>query len=385
MLKVLEEGRRPGESEDDTKRLAHAAVVLLQLDPLDVRIQADRIIWPMLGQHSDPRVRSYLIHRLSRVGLNPQILIEQYGREQDDWARRALLLSLGEIPASRLPAQQAQDFVEKLLRTYQKDPDPGIHSAIDWLLRSWGQAKRLKIDDEKLAGHEPGVCRWFVTKHQGHTLAMINYSFALATKEVTVRQFQEFLKSNPNAAPRWKALLDKADPDEPIVGVTWFEAAQYCRWLSEIEDVPEQQKCYPPIDQIKEGMTLQADHLKRTGYRLPTEAEWENACRAGANTSRHYGVAEELLRDYAWYADNSKGRICPVGSKKPNDFGLFDMLGNAGEWCQRAPPVPSSGDGFLRGGTYASGAADVRSVAREPFPMQYRTSLAGLRVARTCR
>ena len=130
---------------------------------------------------------------------------------------------------------------------------------------------------------------------------------------------------------------------------------------------------------------MQADCLSRTGYRLPTETEWEEACRAGANTCRHYGTDDELLGDYAWYGDNSRGRTWPVGSKKPNDFGLFDMLGNASEWCQDAPPMTASGNGFLRGGTYASGAAHVHSAARDEFPRQFRTSFAGLRVARTCR
>src|SRR5262245_18114614 len=112
--------------------------------------------------------------------------------------------------------------------------------------------------------------------------------------------------------------MDKSDRDEPIIGVTWFEAAQYCRWLSEQERIAKDQMCYPPVDQIKEGMIMPADYLARTGHRLPTEAEWESVCRAGAGTSRHYGVAEELLRDYAWYAQNAHGRAHPVGSKKPN-------------------------------------------------------------------
>src|SRR5438094_7675754 len=92
--------------------------------------------------------------------------------------------------------------------------------------------------------------------------------------------------------------------------------------------------CYPPIDQIKKGMTLPADYLQRSGYRLPTEAEWEYACRAGAVTSRYYGESEELLGKYAWYGSNSAGHTWPVGMLKPNDLGLFDMHGNVYTWCQ---------------------------------------------------
>ena len=95
------------------------------------------------------------------------------------------------------------------------------------------------------------------------------------------------------------------------------------------------------------------DFLNRTGYRLPTEAEWEYACRAGAVTSRCYGETEELLPNYAWYSENSKGRSRPVGSLKPNDFGLFDMHGNGWQWCNNiagdhpAPPVGGSVDDWL--------------------------------------
>jgi formylglycine-generating enzyme required for sulfatase activity len=72
------------------------------------------------------------------------------------------------------------------------------------------------------------------------------------------------------------------------------------------------------------------------GYRLPTEAELEYACRAGAVTSRYYRQAEELLAEYGWYLKNSKERSWPLGGKKPNDLGLFDMHGNVWNWCQES-------------------------------------------------
>src|SRR4029079_370389 len=91
----------------------------------------------------------------------------------------------------------------------------------------------------------------------------------------------------------------------PQILMTWFEAAQYCNWLSQQDSIPKEEWCYPTLDEIKEGMTLPKDYLHRTGYRMPTEAEWEYATRAGASTSRFYGEAEELLREYALYTGST--------------------------------------------------------------------------------
>jgi formylglycine-generating enzyme required for sulfatase activity len=232
-------------------------------------------------------------------------------------------------------------------------------------------------------------------------LRHIPRSFAIATKEVTVEQFRAFLKDNPEVhgwGPTERKRLDQEPADRPIVGVTWFAAAQYCRWLSEQEGVSEDLMCYPPVAKIKDGMPLPADYLARTGYRLPTEAEWEYACRAGAVTSRPYGSADTLLDRYAWHARNGYGRAAPVGSLRPNDLGLFDMLGNAWEWChdEYAPypsgpfedreqpgPVSVEKQRVLRGGSYFSAPRDLRSAHRAECPPQLPSGQAGLRVART--
>ena len=80
--------------------------------------------------------------------------------------------------------------------------------------------------------------------------------------------------------------------------------------------------------------------LERTGYRLPTEAEWEYACRSGTITSRYYGVSTDLLGKYAWYQANSREHAWPGGSLIPNESGLFDMLGNVVEWVQDPSECP---------------------------------------------
>ena len=117
--------------------------------------------------------------------------------------------------------------------------------------------------------------------------------------------------------------------------VSWYDAAAYCNRLSEREGIAREQWCYVPNDKgdYAEGMTVKANALSLSGYRLPAEAEWELACRAGSVTPWAMGEAEDLLGKYAWYAVNSPSQSRPVGSLRPNDLGLFDLHGNAWEWC----------------------------------------------------
>jgi len=138
---------------------------------------------------------------------------------------------------------------------------------------------------------------------------------------------------------------------------------------------------YPAISMTQHAANKYAQWLSaKTGefYRLPTEAEWEYACRAGTQTAFYFGSDQSLLGEYAWFAGNSGGAYHKVGTKRPNPWGLFDMLGNVMEWTldQYAPYLPDRVENWVkpsapypisvRGGCWAENAEDVRCAARVP-------------------
>jgi formylglycine-generating enzyme required for sulfatase activity/tRNA A-37 threonylcarbamoyl transferase component Bud32 len=413
-------------------RQANAAVTLLHLGQPEA-------VWRLLVHTPDPSRRTYLTHHLSAYGIHASILLDRLEEEQDVSARRALLLSLGESPPDQLPPRRRNELVARLVRDYQDDPDPGIHGAAEWLLRQWKEDGKLP----KLKNHKPneppkGKPTWYVNG-QGQTFTVIPgpvefrmgspesepgripamelphrrkipRSFAVGTKKVTVAEFREFLEANPEIAKRFyggqgadTVKTYSSTDDGPIILVSWYHAAAYCNWLSKQEGLPEAEWCYPKDPgKFGPGMVMEGGYLERKGYRLPTEAEWEYACRAGAETSRYYGRSEALLDNYAWHQRNAGQRCHPVGRLRPNDLGLFDVLGHAWEWCQdryRLYPAVEPGKALedaedtdnsdaksrvLRGGSFSTDAIHTRSAARSGPSAGSRNPYIGLRVARTC-
>ena len=414
------------------KRQANAAVALL-------RMHQPAKVWPLLKHSPDPRVRSYLIHRLGPLGADADAILKQLESESDITIRRALILSLGEYGEKELSLENRKALLPKLQDDVphgdRSRPSCGCRMAVaDMEARSMAEASQRGVGEGSRAAREtarrhqadvgegqrkdpaPVVRQWsgaddggdpgpveFVmgsppTEAGRHDDEIqhkkrIGRTFALAAKPVTVEQFRQFEKGYAPPA------VYTGTAEFPVVGISWYMAAKYCNWLSKEEGIPEDQWCYEINgDEIK----LKSNYLSLTGYRLPTESEMEYATRAGAVTSGYYGETDELLPKYAWYNKNSKERTWPVGSLKPNDLGLFDVQGNVFTWCQESfKPYPSvkgeesaedQEDGLvvssavgrvLRGGSFDAQASYVRSASRISNVPAFRAYDFGFRPART--
>jgi formylglycine-generating enzyme required for sulfatase activity len=160
----------------------------------------------------------------------------------------------------------------------------------------------------------------------------------------------------------------------PVENVSWLDAVSFCNLLSSREGLPA---AYV-IDDDAEGAALVAG---AEGYRLPNEAEWEYACRAGSQGPR-YGH----LDDIAWFAENSGGRSQPVGLKQPNAWGLYDMLGNVWEWCsdQYDPQVYGTYRIF-RGGGWADRERGCLATNRRRSHPTFRIDDLGFRLCTNAR
>jgi formylglycine-generating enzyme required for sulfatase activity len=187
-------------------------------------------------------------------------------------------------------------------------------------------------------------------------------TFYLGKYPVTNEQYARYLAANPGAPePEYWGNREYNQAKQPVVGVSWADAAKYAEWA---------------------------------GLRLPTEAEWEYACRAGSLGRYCSGEAKEDLDKVGWYASNSGRRLHAVGEKTPNAWGLYDMHGNVLEWCadwhgeygpdeQRDPVGPAQGEyRVLRGGSWLYYGVSLRSADSAGGGPGFRGGRVGFRVAR---
>lgn len=327
------------------KRKAHAAVALMEFDDFEP-------FQSMLAQVTeDPTMCSYVENRVAKLGTHREYLIRMLERSNVHF-RSALLRILAKAPIDQLAPDLREKLVNTTARLYATDPSPGVHSAAGWALKNWNEVDQLHQLHSAMSDQPTTQRRWYRNKRgvtmlvfHGPTVSLIgsppaeferdasdeslvtrsiNRTFALSATEITLGDFVEVIPDFRHAGRTFVPT-----EDSPATAMPWHFAAEFCMLVSRLEGIPEDQQCY-----WKDGDDIVPfpDYLQRTGYRLPSEAEWEYVCRAGASTAFSWGDDPALADSYAYTIRNAQGHAWPVASLFPNRFGAFDMHGNAAEW-----------------------------------------------------
>jgi formylglycine-generating enzyme required for sulfatase activity len=269
-------------------------------------------------------------------------------------------------PAHPVPGEQLAPPYQPMLK--EESPQQSVLTnsiGMEFILipaGSFTMGSRLTV--EELLKRFGGEKRWYESEKPFHSVK-IKHSFYLQTTPVTQGQWQRLIGDNPS-------YFKDGGEDCPVEQVSWKEAQQFIKKLNQVE--------------------------KTKDYRLPSEAEWEYACRAGSEAEFFFGDDVERLDEFAWYFENSGNKTHRVGEKKPNGWGLYDMHGNIWEWVEddwhdSYEGAPDDGRAWvdkprgscrvIRGGSWSYDARCWRSATRDCHGPDGRNGLVGFRFSRS--
>jgi formylglycine-generating enzyme required for sulfatase activity len=443
------------DNEADPKRLAaidrqaNAAVALL-------RLEDPKPVYDFLTVDRDPEALSQFIYRIRGREVSPTLLIKSFNELRaltvpDDFTKRqqhyyrlyGMILGLGEYRLDKLPSAERDGLLKTLATMYAEHPSRTIHSAVGWLLRRWGQDESVRaVEEKELAYDATGAREWYVIQveppvdfnsllkgpikqEEGSIdltapiyFTMLVYpggefemglpgeqqrksvpgTFAVSDREVTWRQFSAV--DDDTHRKSWEKQFQQQlggrdlHPDEPVFGVGWFDAVNYCRWLTESKMPGEKNQCYAKKDlsgsdgKDKGWVSFPSNtdgawdwpmNPKRGGFRLLTEAEWECVARGGMETRYSFGSSESLLAEHGWFMDNSAKWSHRTQKLRPSIAGVFDIHGNMSEWVDDW--YTEGSDRVIRGGSWDGEAAYCRSAYRGRYDPSYRNRNIGFRLA----
>ena len=350
--------------------------------------------------NGDPTQRTRFIRDFPAWPGDLHRIAELLPHIDDADARSGLCIAIGGVDLNSRSLKERRSIVDAVTGLFQKAGDSGTHSAAGWALRQWKQTppeiKRCNTEAEREQWTKDHS--WYVNS-LGMTMVRIPAGkyrigseeesdnkprdvevseFWLSDCEVTVGQFQALLPEVKTEQIK-KDASEPAGLSKPVSDVTWFDAVEFCICLSK-ED-PYYRLTVGERDEYGSIKEAKVEILGGNGYRLPTEIEWEVACRGRTVTDYSCGNDERDLTDYAWFSANSRMRTHPVAEKRPNLWGLHDMHGNVLEWCEDtdgsirvirggswAASRPAAGRPTVTGTSRPTGTTTWASASRGQFP-----------------
>lgn len=406
---------------------ANAAVALLRLGERES-------VLPVFQATDDPEALTQFIFRCRPRGVAALPLLDCLQMASDglhgvpQYTRYALLLALGEFRLDEVPAPRRDELIRQLADWYAHDPSSAVHGAAGWLLRHWGQADIARDIDQTELPYAPGR-EWFTqavtvrqsgapeglapqtfyytfivfppgtypigsmadeperNKDEFRHAVTLTRPFALLDRQIT---FQELIAFSPIYA----GIMSEydANPTDAGYGLDWYDSVEFCRWLGEQAGFTDSDQPYAAANWGPRE--IRPVDISRRGFRLPTDAEWEIAARAGARSAYGYGSDVSLLARFEWFRDNSGKCVHPPKELRPGLRGLFDVHGNLCEWCHdwyekfgtaavTDPLGPVEGSYRVsRGGSWNLTAESCRSAHRFWDSPSLRSNYRGFRV--TC-
>ena len=422
---ALEAAARTAERQKNWRHKARLAMLALHL-------HAPALAQDMCHAAPDPIPRTLFIDECASWHGNLSMLAERLAASDEGLVRSGVALAVGSVPVENVTVADKREWELLLATWYKSKGDTSTHSAAWWALRQWN----LQPPEIATSQEPAGERNWHVnsvnmtmlkipagsftrtyngagyyTIEQNVTLTR---SFLLADCEVTRSQFRQFINDpdcpDSEKPKYWWGIASKRGRTEqhPIQSVNWYDAVLFCNWLSRQEGL---MPCYERTGEKEKETTRKREYdvwrliPDVNGYRLPTDAEWEYACRAGTATLFSHGNDESLLDRYAVFGATRLPGTQVAGSKLPNAWGLFDLHGNVCEWCQdrydewwrdwyetrggqeTVTDPMGSGQGpderVLRGGSFFYDARHARSTLRRSWFPGLRYTVQGFRVART--
>ncbi|MBL8853078.1 MAG: SUMF1/EgtB/PvdO family nonheme iron enzyme [Planctomycetaceae bacterium] len=403
---LLEPEERTRSRVDAMARQANAAVALLRLqdrEPIYKFLTVDRnpealtqFVYRIRGRDVSPLLLIECLQELK----DKTIPNDAQERHRHFLRLYAFVLGLGEYSFDQLPAASRESLAAELAEMYATHPSRAVHSSLGWLLRRWGKNQAVRNVDETPLDYDPsGVREWYVLRitparigdrndrdNQVPGLTQVPFDWApplyftmivfpggefemgsqvgapdpryiqrakvdgpiaVSDRELTWRQFGSIDQDRRRKA--WSVQFQEELggrqllPDEPAFGVSWFDAVNYCRWLTTASGLDESLQSYEKIE-LPEGAEVETGwidlpddtewplRVDKPGFRLPTEVEWEYFARAGTNTTFSFGDDQQLASEYCWHEGNSNGWTQRTRQLRPSIGGLFDIHGNVWEW-----------------------------------------------------